>query len=86
MKKISLLIILLLCLFVGILIGRPTASSIEEKLKLFEENITSPSSTYTEPSQIEPSLPSKIGKKGEEVIDKIFSFSFDIISSLAGDK
>ncbi len=74
MRKISFVLLLVVVLFIGILIGKPGGSSLnitQDELDQFEEEIEN--GEYHQKYQgIEPNAINNIGKKVEEILDKVF--------------
>ncbi|HOA63446.1 MAG: hypothetical protein GX203_00500 [Acholeplasmataceae bacterium] len=60
-------------------------NDFEERKKKFEEEIVTPGNNYESDfgdEVVDPGIINVIGKKGEQVIDKVFEISFNIIKRL----
>ena len=75
MSKSGILLFAIICLFLGMLIGKPSNSSLnitQTEIDKFEEMIEN--GEYKETYQnIEPNTLSKLGNKFGDLIDKLFN-------------
>lgn len=88
MKKIIVVFLVFIFLFLGIMIGS-TSSNIDneklsEELKDFEGKIVLPDNNYQgrETIEVEPNIFGKTGKKVESVIDNVFDLAKGIIKKI----
>lgn len=88
MKKIGIVCLFFVFLFMGMLIGSPTDElknqKLEEDLKNFESEIVIPNNNYNgiKDEEVNPNIVSKFGKKIEEGIDKAFDIAKDVLKKL----
>ena len=88
MKKIGVICLFFVFLFLGMLIGSPTDESknqkLEEDLKNFEDEIVLPNNDYNgvDEESVNPNIVSKFGKKVEEGIDKAFDIAKDVLKKI----
>lgn len=91
MKKVLYVFLLLICIFLGMLITDETPGSQSKELQNdiddFENEIVDPNNGYQNKNNkgVNPNFTNSIGKKGENIIDSVFDFSFNIINSILGN-
>jgi|SRR5690554_1155102 len=89
MKKIFVVFIILLVLFIGILVGSESGSSRAERIKenteQFEKEIIIPGNDYQNKDNIiVPGKGNRVAKVGDRIIKDIFGFTFDFIKEISG--
>lgn len=83
-KVVAILFIIFLALSFGVR-QQTFENDFEERKRRFEEEITMPDNNYESHFGYEivnPGIINSIGKKGEQVIEKVFEIGFNIIKKV----
>ena len=90
MKKLGIIFLFFVFLFLGMLLGKSTDNiknnNLNEEIKDFEGEIVLPDNEYDGISakEVEPNIFGKVGEKIEGGIDKAFDIAKDVLKKIIG--